>query len=405
MDTLKNLNGKTRNWGEILFFSMFIPWVAIVVLDATTLYYEYLYKIVVIWEIFLQFIPLLLVTAKVILFDKLDIIRKLLLLILLYAITAQCLNITFNNDLLLCVILIVGAYGIDFKKILKTYLLESVILTALTTCAAIAGLIPNIINHQYGRTRYALGSIWCTDYSAKVFFMLLICLYLYSRKMRWFHWIGLLAICSTVFAATFGKLDFICMILSIAVFFFHEMLQKRDGKLKDIWKTFLEKGAVFFTPCAAVLMTLLTLMYSSSNSIMDKLNHALSGRLDLGHRAFSDIGVTLFGQEVKWVGMGNHTNDMVPEGYNFVDCSYLNILFTFGIILALAAIAAHAFLAYKNRKDLRFVLVIAFISLNCIVAHHFTELAYNPFWAAMFAAMPAASEKAAVSPQKEESNA
>ena len=133
MDTLKNLNGKTRNWGEILFFSMFIPWVAIVVLDATTLYYEYLYKIVVIWEIFLQFIPLLLVTAKVILFDKLDIIRKLLLLILLYAITAQCLNITFNNDLLLCVILIVGAYGIDFKKILKTYLLESVILTALTT--------------------------------------------------------------------------------------------------------------------------------------------------------------------------------------------------------------------------------------------------------------------------------
>ena len=183
------------------------------------------------------------------------------------------------------------------------------------------------------------------------------------------------------------------------------MKSSRIDKLKDIWKTFLEKGAVFFTPCAAVLMTILTLVYSSSNSIMDKLNHALSGRLDLGHRAFSDIGVTLFGQEVKWVGMGNHTNDMVPEGYNFVDCSYLNILFTFGIILALAAIAAHAFLAYKNRKDLRFVLVIAFISLNCIVAHHFTELAYNPFWAAMFAAMPAASGKAAVSPQKEESNA
>ena len=46
MDTLKNLNGKTRNWGEILFFSMFIPWVAIVVLDATTLYYEYLYILI-----------------------------------------------------------------------------------------------------------------------------------------------------------------------------------------------------------------------------------------------------------------------------------------------------------------------------------------------------------------------
>ena len=404
MDTVKNLNDKTRNWGEILFISMFIPWVAVAVLDTTTFYSEYLYNNVV-WEFLLVFIPLFVVTVKVLLFDKLDIIRKLLLLILLFAITAQCLIISFNNDLLLCVILIVGSYGIDFKKILKIYLLESVVLTILTTCAAIAGLIPNIINHQYGRTRYALGSIWCTDYSAKVFFMLLICLYLYSRKMRWFHWIGLLAICSAVFAATFGKLDFICMILSIAVFFFHEMLKKRDGKLKDMWKTFLEKGAVFFTPCAAALMTILTLIYTPSNSLLLKLNNALSGRLGLGHRAFSDIGVTVFGQEVTWIGMGNHSNDMVPEGYNFVDCSYLNILFTFGIILALAAIAAHAFLAYKNRKDLSFVLVIALISLNCIVAHHFTEFSYNPFWAAMFAVMPAVSEKASVSPQKEGSNA
>lgn len=404
MDTVKNLNGKTRNWGEILFISMFIPWVAVAVLGTTTFYSEYLYNNIV-WEFLLVFIPLFVVIVKVLLFDKLDIIRKLLLLILLFAITAQCLIITFNNDLLLCIILIVGSYGIDFKKILKIYLLESVVLTILTTCAAIAGLIPNIINHQYGRTRYALGSIWCTDYSAKVFFMLLICLYLYSRKMRWFHWIGLLAVCSAVFAATFGKLDFICMILSIAVFFFHEMLQKRDGKLKDMWKTFLEKGAVFFTPCAAALMTILTLIYTPSNSLLQKLNNALSGRLGLGHRAFSDIGVTVFGQEVTWIGMGNHSNDMVPEGYNFVDCSYLNILFTFGIILALAAIAAHAFLAYKNRKDLCFVLVIALISLNCIVAHHFMEFSYNPFWAAMFAVMPAVSEKAAVSPQKEESNA
>ena len=404
MDTVKNLNGKTRNWGEILFFSMFIPWVAVAVLGTTTFYSEYLYNNVV-WEFLLVFIPLFVVIVKVLLFDKLDIIRKLLLLILLLAITAQCLIISFNNDLLLCVILIVGSYGIDFKKILKIYLLESVVLTILTTCAAIAGLIPNIINHQYGRTRYALGSIWCTDYSAKVFFMLLICLYLYSRKMRWFHWIGLLAICSAVFAATFGKLDFICMILSIAVFFFHEMLKKRDGKLKDMWKTFLEKGAVFFTPCAAALMTILTLIYTPSNSLLLKLNNALSGRLGLGHRAFSDIGVTVFGQEVTWIGMGNHSNDIVPEGYNFVDCSYLNILFTFGIILALAAIAAHVFLAYKNRKDLGFVLVIAFISLNCIVAHHFTEFSYNPFWAAMFAVMPAVSEKASVSPQKEGSNA
>lgn len=391
MDTVNSIDSKNRNLGEILFFSLFIPWIAMVILTQTTLYGKYLYKINSTWEILIHFLPLCVVTIKVLLVDKLELIPKLLTLLILYTVFAQFIRITYDDDLLLCVLFVISAYGIDFRKILKAYLLEAAILTAITTFASLIGWIPNIINHQYGRTRYAMGSIWCTDYAAKFFFMLLICLYLYSKKMKWFHWVGLLAICTTVFAITFGKLDFICMLLAIALFFFHELLQKHSGKLKETWEKLLEKCAVLFTPCAALLMTIITLVYTPSNSILFKLNKLLSGRLILGRNAFSNIKFTLIGQDIVWVGMGNISNDLVPKDYNFVDCSYLNILFTFGLLVILALIAMSVYLAYKNRKDHHFVLVVALISLNCMVAHHFIELAYNPFWVAILASMPIAS--------------
>lgn len=395
MNTVNQLQDKKYNWGEIFFFTFFIPWVACVILSETTLYGKYLYKLDTIWLLLSYFIPFGLVIIKLLLLDKMQIIRKLLLLVVLCLVEYQFFNITGNDDLYIIVLAIVAAYGIDFRKILKVYLWESVILVACYTTLAAFDIIPNIVAHQYGRTRNALGNIWCTDYAAKFFFMLLVCLYLYSKSMKWFHWIGLIALSSTVFYFTFGKLDFICMMLAIAVFFLNELLEKKDNafKWKLIWKKLLEKLAPFFTPIAVAIMTGLTLAYSPNVVLLTKLNNTLSGRLGLGHRAFSEIGISLFGQEVVWIGMGNVTNDQVPAGYNFVDCSYLNILFTFGIIAALAAIAIFSFMAFRNRKDSRFVLAIAMVSLNCIVAHHFIELAYHPFWLALLAATSVSATK------------
>lgn len=399
MNTVDSLHDKQHNGGELLFFILFIPWVALVMLTQSTLYYKYIADYHMIWRIPLHLIPILVVCVKILLFDKTSLMKKALMILALLLAMFQFFSITFDDDLFLPVILVLASCDIDLKKILKVYLWESVAITATTTIMSLIGFIPNITSHQYSRTRYSLGAIWCTDYAAKFFFMLLICLYLYSKKMKWFHWIGLLALSTVVFYFTFGKLDFICMILSLLVFFFHEQIEKKDAasKLKSIWEKFLEKFAPFFTPIAAAIMAILTVAYSSSNAFLSKLDHALTGRLDLGHRAISEIGITLFGQRVTWIGMGNSATGRAPEGYNFVDCSYLNILFTFGVITCLIVLAAHSYMAYRNRKDLRFVLVIAFISLNCIVAHHFTELAYNPFWAGILA-MTSAS---VASPEKE----
>ena len=387
MNVSNSIDEKKRNPGELLFFALFIPWIAFCFLCESTFSYKYFEDLGSFYLLLKIVFPMLIVSVKLLLLDKLDLLRKLALFLALALAFAQCIALTYCDDLILCVILVIGAFGIDFKKILKVYLFETLLLVAFTTIAAITGLIPHIISHQRGVTRYSLGAIWCTDYAARIFFLILVVLYLYSARMKIYHWIGVFAVACVVFIFTFGKLDFACMVIAIAVFFLHELIQKKEqeNKCRTTWNSIWEKLAPFFTPVAAAIMTILTLLYSSDNAILSKLNNALSSRLSLGHRAFSEIGVTILGQEVEWIGMGGVTNDVAPKGYNFVDCSYLNILFTFGILIAVALIALHAYMAYSHRKDLRFVIVIAMVSLNCIVAHHFIEVAYNPFWVALLA--------------------
>ncbi|MBO4474415.1 MAG: hypothetical protein J5750_05810 [Clostridiales bacterium] len=390
MNEVINISRENRNWAELVFFAIFIPWLALVILSKSTLF-VYFYRYGEIINIFKIVFPLCFLAIKVILLDKGRLTTKLLSILILVMLYYQFISLVYNDDLLLACILIVGAWGVEYRKILKVYLFESLALVILTTILALTGLIPHVINHRNGHTRYALGSIWCTDYAARIFFLLVILLYLYSARMKIYHWLLLLIPVGVVFWATNGRLDFICMLLAITVFFVQSCLEKKTSPSKSasVWTQFWKKTAPFITPACAVFMTVLTLLYTSSNPLLARLNGALSGRLTLGQRAFSDIGVSFFGQYVVWIGMGGVTNDVTPKGYNFVDCSYLNILFTFGVVLALAVIALFSYLAYKNRKNTRFILVIALISFNSIVAHHLIDVAYSPIPAALFAIMPA----------------
>ena len=67
------------------------------------------------------------------------------------------------------------------------------------------------------------------------------------------------------------------------------------------------------------------------------------------------------------------------EDYFFLDCSYVNILLTWGLILFLSVMILFIYSCTKNRKDLYFQYAIAAIAVNSMIAHHLMDVAYNPF--------------------------
>ena len=280
MGVVDTIDRDKTNRAERLLFALFIPWLAIVFLSETTLTYSYPETFDSVLSLLKStLLPLSIVLINLFLINKDSIIRKLMLLTVVLLLTSQCLLLTFNDDLLLCACLVIGMQGIDFKKILKTYLWESISLLLLTTVLAICGIIPNATFHHQGVKRYALGAYWGTDYSAKVFFLLLIVLYLYSSRLKIYHWLGLLAVSILVFVFTYGKMDLICMILAIIVFFIHEKISSRgvcrekgsSDRACSKWSCFWQKISPLASPLAAFLMTILTLLFSTGSSFILKL--------------------------------------------------------------------------------------------------------------------------------------
>lgn len=72
------------------------------------------------------------------------------------------------------------------------------------------------------------------------------------------------------------------------------------------------------------------------------------------------------------------TLNLVDE-YFFLDCSYVNILLTWGLILFLVVMILFICGCTKNRKDLYFQYAIAAIAVNSMIAHHLMDVAYDPF--------------------------
>ena len=134
-------------------------------------------------------------------------------------------------------------------------------------------------------------------------------------------------------------------------------------------------------PILAILSIALTAIYSDGNSLWSKLDGTLMARLKYGKMAFTDYGIKLFGQHIEMVGNGGSLE--LKGEYFFLDCSYVNILMTWGIVLLIVVLLLFGYACCKNRKDLYFQYAIALIAVNCVIAHHMMDIAYNPFMLAV----------------------
>lgn len=80
--------------------------------------------------------------------------------------------------------LIVGAKDVSIDKILKVYLLiDSIIMLIAFVCSQL-GMIENLQYWKNEQMRFALGSVYPTDFAAHIFYIVLVAICLYNRKVN-----------------------------------------------------------------------------------------------------------------------------------------------------------------------------------------------------------------------------
>ena len=116
-----------------------------------------------------------------------------------------------------------------------------------------------------------------------------------------------------------------------------------------MWRYMWMHLGTYIMPALVIFSIVLSYFYDSSAAFWKVLDSTLEARLAFGKQGFEDFGVKLFGQKIDMIGNGGTTK--YQGEYFFLDCSYVNILLTWGLILFCIVIGIHIYICNKNKQD------------------------------------------------------
>ena len=325
----------------------------------------------------LLFIPI--VGIKILVYDAYQW-KQIIVIIFVMICSFLAFFIGHQTIHILWMILILGSRNVSFEKILKSYL---VVVGTIILLAFISSLLGVIENLQYVTEtrgiRNSFGTVYPTDFAAHVFYWIVTFFYLKGERLKSWHYIGTGIVAVMIYCFCNARLDSGCILFIAILFGIGNILIKSRAKrrLKQVWEQAWRHFGMFIMPALAIFSIMITLMYRKGSRGWDVINKFSNGRIAFGKTGFTNYGVKLFGQKVAMKGFGGNTEQV--KDYFFLDCSYVNILLCYGIIILIIVLGLHVYCCYKNRCDLYFLYAIALIALNCIFAHHLLEAAYNPF--------------------------
>ena len=292
----------------------------------------------------------------------------------------------------------VGAVGVRYDKIAKTYFITAGALLSAIMIASLTGAIPDLVYTNTGHdflmfnVRHSFGIQYPTDFAAYVFFILTGFYIAFDRNKKLTVPKGIIGLIITIVVYLFclARLDCGCMFIltvgMIAVRAFDKHFGEEPKGAANVIKKIYEQVCIWSMPILATLFIGLTLMYRPDSPFLSKLDRLLSGRLALGSTGFKNHDVHLMGRYFSMSGYGGSTDiKAANELYDFLDSSYVNCLLRYGLIFMIVVAAAFVFIGFKYKKNHLVLLCSAAIALNCMVAHHLPDVSYN-FFIAMLAA-------------------
>lgn len=331
-------------------------------------------------------LTILFITMKIIFFDTYSVIGYIGLAIGFSGTILIYLNSGYTNPFFWFLVLL-GCKNISFEKILKVYLVIVGSIMVLAFCAALLGVIENLIYKSAARgVRIAFGSVYVTDFASHIFYIILTYCYLKAERLKVYHFVCIIIIAGLVYYFCRTRLDCISMLLIVIAFGINQWIQKfsHDGiwVLKK-WRNFWRWLGLVSMPLLAIASFITTKFYREDNQLLAFFDKIISTRLSLGKIGLDSYPIKLWGQPINMVGAGGTTQWL--SDYFFIDCSYIHVLLRFGLIFTIALLLAYVLSSYKGKNDIYFLLAIALISLNCVISHHILDISYNPFAVAFFA--------------------
>ena len=309
---------------------------------------------------------------------KMRVSYKYLILSILLLLSGVLVYFQTNRlNFLVYSMLLVLLVNVDMKVVLRNYIVVAGILVVGVFLLSLVGMIPNLQYNRAGVIRNSFGFIYPTDFASHCFYLFLAVSYLLKDKFIWTRSLFGVLLSAFIIKYCDARLNALSILLATVIFIY---FYYSNGKKLKIF-ALLPYSAVVF----ASIVTYLSYKFSWSNPFLVSVNKLITGRLALGRNAFDTFGVHLFGtRNVQFIGSGGKTESVI--GYNYVDSSYVQMLFTYGIVPVVLLIIIYVVASRKQYKDGQYLLVaiLSLIAFNCMIEAFWFVPTYNIFMFLLF---------------------
>ena len=309
---------------------------------------------------------------------KMRVSYKYLILSILLLLSGVLVYFQTNRlNFLVYSMLLVLLVNVDMKVVLRNYVVVAGILVVGVFLLSLVGMVPNLQYNRAGVIRNSFGFIYPTDFASHCFYLFLAISYLLKDKCIWTRSLFGVLLSAFIIKYCDARLNALSILLATVIFIY---FYYSNGKKLKIF-ALLPYSAVVF----ASTVTYLSYKFSWSNPFLVTVNKLITGRLALGRNAFDTFGVHLFGtRNVQFIGSGGKTESVI--GYNYVDSSYVQMLFTYGIVPVVLLIIIYVVASKKQYKDGQYLLVaiLSLIAFNCMIEAFWFVPTYNIFMFLLF---------------------
>lgn len=290
-----------------------------------------------------------------------------------------------NLNGLMFLLLIVFLYKADLESILKIYTWTSLSFIVFIILLSLVNVIPNL---QFVQTRpvgvvvrNSFGFIYPTDFASHCFYLYTAISYIFRKKfivLRTALGFGLAYFIIRYCDARLNAASITVMALIFLYFYFRNDKQRRLFALLP-----LSAGI------ASSVMIYLSSKFTWSHPMYVALNNFFSMRLHLGHEALKKYAVQWFGiRGISFVGYGGRTESVLS--YDYVDSSYVQMLFTYGMIPVLLLVVLYIVRSWSlyRKKNYLLLTALSLIAVNCMFEAFWVRPSYNIFMFTLFATLP-----------------
>lgn len=286
-----------------------------------------------------------------------------------------------NFDLFYYFLFALSASRVDFHKIVVVFFGVNFWGTLIVIFAEWINFIPNQVQFrpdQPGLIRYSMGFSSPTDFSARIFYIILSYMLLKKFSLKFYDYLGIMLSTLVMYVLTNARLDGLLIFLLLICTWVYPFVKVSINKVSHL---FWYASSVIFI-CANILIAF---FYDPANKILNRIDVILSRRLTFGHAALTRYKLGLVGKPIQEFGNGGlHPN---PQNYFFIDSSYIRLLVMSGIIVFLIVLVLLYFIFFRIKltQSTFFLIYVFFIILSSAFDQYFLDLSYNLLFFLLFA--------------------